>query len=262
MGSICRLGLATRGNTALDPEDVLHAVECGVNYLNWCGHPDGMAEAIRGLGNRRSEVRVAVQFSARTASEAHAELERTLRALNTDYLDVATYYYVEHADEWEAIVSPGGAADVLENARSQGMVRAIGLTSHQRRLAAQCAESGHLDLLMIRYNAAHRGAEQDVFPVTRRLDLPVVAFTCLRWQALLQPTPDDPVGFVVPPAADWYRFVLQVPDVSVALMAPNGREELLENLDLLKNWHELSDQRRRLLADHGDRVRRHARPFH
>lgn len=262
MGSICRLGLATRGNTALDAEDVLDAIRRGINYLNWCGHPDGMAEAIRCLGTRRSEVRVAVQFSARTASEAQRELDQTLRALNTDYLDVATYYYVEHADEWDEIVASGGAAEVLERARSQGIVRAIGLTSHQRRLAAQCAESGRLDLLMIRYNAAHRGAEQDVFPVTRRLGLPVVAFTCLRWRALLQPTPDDPAGFIIPPAADWYRFVLQVPDVSVALMAPNGREELVENLDVLDDWRALSAQRRRVLAEHGDRVRCHARPFH
>ena len=34
---------------------------------------------------------------------------------------------------------------------------------------------------MIRYNAAHRGAEREVFPVTEALGLPVIAYTALRW---------------------------------------------------------------------------------
>ena len=261
LGDVCRLGLATRGNTTLDAESVLLAVRRGVNYLNWCGHDDGMREAIARLGARRADVRVAIQFSSRTADEAQRELDQTLRALNTDYIDVATYYYVEHQEEWETIVSPCGAAEVLEQARRAGTVRAIGLTSHQRPLAAQCAETGRLDLLMIRYNAAHRGAEQDVFPVTRRLNLPVVAFTCLRWRTLLEPTPDDPVDFSVPSAVDCYRWVLGSPDVSIALMAPNGEQELLENLAILEDRQRMTDRHRLLLTQHGDRVRCHGRPF-
>ena len=41
-----RLGLATRGNTHLKPEDVEYAVERGLNYLNWCGRSDGMSRAV------------------------------------------------------------------------------------------------------------------------------------------------------------------------------------------------------------------------
>ena len=47
-------------------------------------------------------------------------------------------------------------------------VRRLGITTHQRPLAAEAARSGKLDLLMIRYNAAHRGAETEVFPADRR----------------------------------------------------------------------------------------------
>ena len=82
--------------------------------------------------------------------------------------------------------------------RRDGVVRRLGLTTHQMDLAAEVARSGHLDALMIRYNAAHRGAEREVFPVTDALGLPVIAYTALRWGALLRPTPEDPPGFVVP----------------------------------------------------------------
>jgi len=262
VGQVCRLGLATRGNTALDSEAVLEAVERGVNYLNWCGHSDGLRDAIRTLGGRRRhDVHVAVQLAGRTAASACRELEGYLEDLDTDYVDVVTYYYVEHADEWSRIVSRGGAAEYLERARDEGIVRAIGLTSHQRKLAADIARTGQLDLLMVRYNAAHRGAEDDVFPTTSRLPLPVVAFTCVRWGALMKNTPDDPPGFVPPPARQWYRFVLCQPAVAVALMAPNGRQELLDNLSLLDEWRGLTPQDYDLLLSHGDRVRRHSGSF-
>ena len=179
-------------------------------------------------------------------------MSQRLGELETDYLDVATYYYVEHADEWDEIVAPGGAAEVLEEARTDGRLRAIGLTSHQRPLAAHFAESGRLDLLMIRYNAAHRGAEQEVFPVAQARGLPIVAFTCLRWGALLHGTPDDPPDFVPPSAADCYRFVLTEPAVSVALMAPDSAAELAENLAILDDWRTLTAEEHASIARHGE----------
>jgi predicted aldo/keto reductase-like oxidoreductase len=261
VGNVLRLGLATRGNTSLSADDVHEALARGVNWLNWCGHVDGLCEAVRELGPRRSEVAVAVQFSARTDREARRELRDTLRALNTEYLDAVTYYYVEQDEEWEQIIGPGGAAETVEAARREGVVRAIGLTSHQRRLAAKWVRSGRLDLLMVRYNAAHRGAEHDVFPVTRGLSVPVVAFTCQRWGALCRPTPDDPPGRQPPAPREWYRFVLSCPDVSVALMAPQGRAELEENLTLLDDWRACSPEEWEGMASHGDRVKRHAGAF-
>ena len=108
LGRVCRLGLATRGNTRLEPEDVIAAIDRGINVLNWCGHADGMSRAVR-------------------------ELDDTLDELGTDYVDGITYYYIE--SEWEQLIAPGGAAVAVEDGKTQGVVRAIGLTSHQRRLA-------------------------------------------------------------------------------------------------------------------------------
>jgi predicted aldo/keto reductase-like oxidoreductase len=258
---ICRLGLATRGNTHLTPADIHHALGRGVNFLNWCGTPDALSQTIAELGPRRPEVMVCVQFEARTADEAASEFDQILRALRTDHVDVLTFYYVEEAAEWQQIAGPGGALEFCREAKQRGQLGWIGLTSHQRPLAAEIARSGSLDLLMIRYNAAHRGAEQEVFPTTDALGLPVVVYTCLRWGALLRPTPDDPLGFVVPRAPAWYRFALQSPSVTVALMAPDNRAELDEDLSVLDCREALSTEDYADLAAHGQRVRRHGGSF-
>ncbi len=289
---VCRLGLATRGNTHLRADDVEYAVERGLNYLNWCGKPDGMSKAVAGLGGRRDDVAVAVQFQARTAREAEKEFSRILRQLRTDHLDIATLYYVESDEEWRQITAPGGVWDTLQQFKQHGALRMIGLTSHQRKLAArwaqQAASNGaggqaagalasealdgpgigadgrqgyRLDMLMIRYNLAHRGAESEVFPTATARGMPVVTFTGLRWRALLDPTPHDPKGFRRPLAADCYRFCLSNPAVSVALTAPGDREHLEANLRLLDDWRALEPDEAAELVAHGDRVHRYASEF-
>jgi predicted aldo/keto reductase-like oxidoreductase len=252
---VCRLGLATRGGNNLVVDDIQHALAHGIDFLNWCGQADALSQAVADLGSRRKDVTVCVQFEARTAAAAATEFASICRELHTDYVDILTFYYVEEDSEWQQISGPGGALEFCRAAQRAGQVRLLGLTSHQRPLAAAIAGTGMLDLLMIRYNAAHRGAERDVFPVTSALDMPVIVYTCLRWGALLRSTPDDPVDFTPPSAPACYRFALQHPAVTVALMAPDNRRELDEDLTVLDAVGPLSDVEFASLAAHGQRVR-------
>lgn len=261
MPAVCRLGLATRGGSRLKRQDVEFAIARGLNYLNWCGHEDGLCEAIAALGRERSKVVIAVQFQSRRAGDAAREFEAILAKLRIDYLDVATLYYVESEAEWQEIISPGGAMELLLAQKQAGRLRLVGLTSHQRRLAAGWAKTRSLDLLMVRYNAAHRGAEREVFPLTSRLELPVITFTGLRWGALLESTPEDPPDFQPPAARDCYRFCLANPNVSVALAAPADRRELEHVLALLEDWRAPSQSELEAIRRHGDRVKRHTDVF-
>jgi aryl-alcohol dehydrogenase-like predicted oxidoreductase len=263
----CRLGLASYGSTVITTDDVLHALGRGVTFLNWQGLAEGASggdaftAAVATLGAARTSVVVCAQFGARSAPDAADELRSALAVLGSDYVDVLTLYYVERPGEWEEVAGPGGALGYLRDSKRDGVVRRIGVTSHQRALAARMVESGLLDCVMVRYNAAHRGAERDVFPVTQPLGLPVIAYTALRWGALLRPTPDDPPGFVVPRAPAWYRFALQHPAVAVTLAAPQSRAELDEDLRVLDVTGPLGDDEYVVLAAHGERVRRHAGRF-
>ena len=262
MPPVCRLGLATRGNTFLSAEDVRLAMGSGINYLNWSGHEDGMSQAIEELGSsQRAQVVVALQFSARTVTAGKKELKKVLSILQTGYIDVLTIYYMESEAEWCEIMKPGGVLGFLHEMKQQGKIRLIGLTTHQRVLGAKWAQTGQLDLLMIRYNGAHPGAEEDVFPITRRLKIPVVGFTCMRWGAMLHSTPEDPPNFKAPKGRDWYRFALSNPDVAVALMAPDGRQELLDNLSIFKDWKPFDSESLRMLKEHGQRIRKHVEHF-
>src|SRR4051812_43969598 len=102
--SVCRLGLAAHTGTPITTDDVLYALERGVNFLNWPGEADNpggsdaFSNAVASLGPARESVVVCVQFGARTAIDAGNELRSLLAALRTDHIDVLTFYYVEHLE--------------------------------------------------------------------------------------------------------------------------------------------------------------------
>ncbi len=259
--TVCRLGLATRGNTHLLPDDVGFALEKGIQFWNWCGYEDGMSQAVRDLGSARSEVILGTQIQSTDRDSLLTEVEAYLKMLRTDRLDIATIYYLETRAEWENLNKSRGVIETLKDLQAQGTIGLVGVTSHQRKLAASIAEARETGLLMIRHNAAHRGAEDDIFPITDRRGVPVIAYTCLRWGALIQPQADNESTFTIPTAPDCYRFVLSNPSVSVALMAPDTRQELEENLTLLDQWKSMTSSEIERIREWGDHVHRNAGQF-
>ncbi len=87
---------------------------------------------------------------------------------------------------------------------------------------------------MVRYNAAHRGAETDIVPYLAAHDPGVVSYTATRWTYLLRRTKGWPKDRAVPTAGQCYRFVLSNPNVDVCLTAPRSEKQLLENLEAVR----------------------------
>src|SRR6516164_5915653 len=117
---VCRLGLASHAGSELTPADIHHAVDRGVNFLNWAGDEDVFSRTIAGLGARRRDVVVCVQFAARSGAEAATELAAILAALHSDYVDILTLYYVESAEEWQTLIAPDGALPYCREVQRAG----------------------------------------------------------------------------------------------------------------------------------------------
>ncbi len=85
---------------------------------------------------------------------------------------------------------------------------------------------------MIRYNAAHRGAEREIFQPLSELGAArpaIIAYTATRWGMLLEPLPER--GFAQPMTGpECYRFVLGHPPVDMAWCAARTPEELSEDV--------------------------------
>ncbi|MEZ4408271.1 MAG: aldo/keto reductase [Polyangiales bacterium] len=152
--------------------------------------------------------------------------EGWLKTLGTDYIDVFQLGWLGVASAFT-----DGVVEALVKLREEGKVRAIGTSIHDRERAGRLAEAP-LDLLMIRYNAAHPGAERDIFPHLAARHPAVIAYTATAWRKLLK----RPSGYDGPvmTAGDCYRFCLSSPHVDVTLTGPANRAQLDENLAALE----------------------------
>lgn len=90
-------------------------------------------------------------------------LENALRRYKTDYIDVFHFLGVLKPKEF-----PPRIQEELAALRADGKVRATAISCHHRKFAGELAARGTVDALMVRYNAAHPGAETEVFPTSRR----------------------------------------------------------------------------------------------
>jgi len=230
-----RLGLAC--NYGIRDEDVRLAVERGLNCLFWTWYMFRVNRAVRDLV-RQDRDRLVIATAAGLAYAGgmiRRAAERALRTLKTDYLDIFLIGWLGRGSRGTKEVF-----DALVRLRENGKARAVGCSIHDRSRAGRLAAQGLLDVLMIRYNAAHPGAEQDIFPHQRGSRPHFVAYTATRWGFLLRPQRSWTGR--VPDAGDCYRFCLAHPQIDVVLTAPRNRAELLANIEAVETRPPMAGQ--------------------
>ncbi len=111
-----------------------YAYGLGLTYWD-CAHSywGGQAEEVYGdvLAPHREELFLTSKTTKRTARQAEAELDVSLRRLRTDYLDLWQIHGVGTMEDVERIFAPGGAIEAFEAAKKKGKCRFIGFTGHR-----------------------------------------------------------------------------------------------------------------------------------
>ena len=98
---------------------------------------------------------VATKTGARGAKEAREELHRSLDRLGVDHVDLWQLHNLADPIEWDTALSPGGAIEAAVEARSEGLVRFIGVTGHGAQIAAnhrRSLERFDFDSVLLPYN--------------------------------------------------------------------------------------------------------------
>jgi aryl-alcohol dehydrogenase-like predicted oxidoreductase len=245
---VSRLGVASSyGVTAYAIEKAYH--DYGVNCFYWGAlRRSGMRNGLRRLARKeRDRIIIALQSYDRIGWFIKGSIHRGLKALQVDYADILIL-------GWHQRRPNDRLLDRALRLREQGLVKSLAVSGHHRPLFREFAgdESSPIDILMIRYNAAHRGAETDVFPYLPR-DAPpgVMCFTATRWGQLLKQR-RMPKGERALSAAECYRFVMSNPAVDVCFSAPANTRQMEEALEALEEGPLSDDEmaRVRRIGDH------------
>ncbi len=242
-----------------DPRVVLDAFDCGINFffvtadMHWPiydGLRRGLAELFRARPGSRDEVVVAAVSYVSDPSFLVQPFRELLDAVpGLGRLDVTVAGGV---GPWRDIER--ARVDALRQHRVAGKtplppVRATGVTVHHRPAALDALSSGELEVVFIRYNTVHRGAERELFP---RLGAPRTPLL-FNFKSTYGYVPQDrlhELGVAAdawqPTPADHYRFILTQPAFDGILCAPQTVPQLIALEDAFQRGPLTPEQTRQL----------------
>ncbi|HEY0865809.1 MAG TPA: aldo/keto reductase [Fimbriimonas sp.] len=180
------------GTAPLGKEQVTmdHAVRClnraidlGVTYLDTS--PDYGSEPKVGevMRTRRDEVFLATKINRRSKDGVKREIHESLTRLQTDHVDLIQVHAVNAWADLEQALAPDGAVAALEEARSEGLVRYIGITGHARpEILGHALEQYPFDTVLVALGVADRlvtSPETFCLPKAVKHDVGVIAMKAL-----------------------------------------------------------------------------------
>jgi hypothetical protein len=122
------------------------ALDLGITYFDsaddYGGHlsEQRIGKAIKG---RRNGIFLVSKVTPRTGDEAQRAMERSLKALDVDHLDLLHIHQLAGDDDLAQVEAKGNALDQLLKFRDQKMTRFIGITSHANAATLKTALERH-----------------------------------------------------------------------------------------------------------------------
>jgi predicted aldo/keto reductase-like oxidoreductase len=172
----------------------LRAHELGINYFDtariyWNGRSEEVYGAV--LPPFRKDIFLTTKSPQRSRRGAESDLEKSLRALKTDHVDLWQIHQVSEMKEVQQIFAPGGAIEAFEAAKKAGKCRFIGFTGHHDPAVhlAMLKNYAHYDSILMPLNPAdpsYLSFEKNVLPVAVERGMGIQAMKSTANAKLLQ----------------------------------------------------------------------------
>lgn len=242
------LGLGGAGQTPLSRENqeqeavalIERALSLGIRYFDTASSY-GPSEDYLGkvLPTHREKVFLATKTSARDRDGAWRELERSLKRLNTNYLDSWQLHHVSFDRDLEQIFSKSGAIQAIEEAKQQKLVRFNGITGHHEpNIIAEGLRRYPFDTTLITINAADKHHPRpfisNALPVARQKNVGVIAMKVPAYGRLFKPGVLDGMQQAM-------GYTLSQPGVHCCVIAAETIAQLESNVEVARAFQPLND---------------------
>ena len=167
------------------------ALDLGINCFDTAeGYGKGRSEALlaKALGERRKDVIVVTKFGVgyddrpkgrdSRRSMAHAAIDRSLKALNTDYVDVYLVHWPDRTTPFDETVQ------ALEDLVQQGKVRHVGLSNFTPAEIKTCMSMRRVEVLQYSCNLFDRRMAEWIFPYAQENGIGVMTYGSLAYGLL------------------------------------------------------------------------------
>jgi len=228
------------------------ALDLGINFIDTADcYGDSEEKIGKALKDRRNEFYLATKIDQRDGKGARKTLERSLKRLQCDTIDLIQLHDCRDYDYNEAI-TPGGVVEELKKAKSEGKVSEIGITVHSSiNTMRRAIESGEFATIMVAYNLLdreHVGTE--VIPSAHEHGMGVICMKPLAGGRLadereLTRLKEGEMSL----AQLALQFILSNDMVTCAIPGMTKVSELEQNIKVAKEFRKLSLQEMRELVE-------------
>jgi predicted aldo/keto reductase-like oxidoreductase len=238
------------------------AIEQGIRFFDSAeGYQNGGSEERFGkllVPKYREQVYIMTKTGARDAKSAQADLNDSLRRMNTDYLDLWQMHAVGSPDDVDNRID-SGVLDVMLEAKASGKVRHIGFTGHRHPSAHLRAleRTDELDACQMPVNVAdlsNNSFIEHVLPVLIEKDVAPLAMKTLGNGGFFGGNRHGQHGDgpkVVPErvtVSEAIQFAWSFP-VSTLITGPDDADMLQEKITIARQFQELAESERQMLVE-------------
>jgi len=164
------------------------AIAKGINFFDSArGYTDSENKIGKGIKGRRNELILATKSMARTYEKMKEDIDKSLKAFDTDYIDLYQCHNVRSDQELNSVLGPDGALLALQEAQKAGKIRHIGLTGHKPPMVEEAIRKGVFETIQVPYNFIERSAEEELLPLARQMELGIIVMKPLAGGAFSRP---------------------------------------------------------------------------
>ncbi len=204
--------------------------ECLSNGINFIDTARGytcsesyFGEALKG---KREEFILCTKSMARSYETMKKDIETSLTALQTEYIDIYQLHNVKTEQEYMEVMSDQGAHKALLEAKATGKIGYIGITSHSLDFLEQIIDQCPFHTIQFPYNMLETKAE-NLFKRAMRKEIGVIVMKPLA-------------GGAINKANIALKFILNNDFISVVIPGMASVNEVKENAAISKK--ELSEE--------------------
>lgn len=209
--------------------------EAGINFIDTArGYT--VSESLIGCGleeHGRENFILATKSGKRDYNGILEELNISLKNLNTDYIDLFQFHNIKSLEELDFVMGHEGGLKALKEAKSKGIIKEIGITSHMPEVLDKAMDTGEFATIQCPYNPVERQAEE-VFRKANKLGIGVIVMKPLA-------------GGAIQNADLSLRFITNNPNVTVAIPGMDSVEQVIENAKIGEKVIPLNEEEKTIL---------------
>ena len=151
------------------------AYDNGINYFDTArAYSDSEEKIGKALSDVRENIIISTKTMTKTVEGFWADLETSLEKMKTDYIDIYQFHNPPFCPK------PGdgsGLYEAMVQAKEQGKIRHIGITSHSLAIAQEAVESGLYETLQFPFSYLASEKEEALVHLCKEKD---VGFICMK----------------------------------------------------------------------------------